>query len=62
MSDIPDELTLEVSRDREGKRDVLARRISVGAIAVFLALALVNLFGQRPSTTAAEAAPRVCFS
>ena len=55
MSDIPDELTLKVNRDREGKRDVLARRIAVGALTVFLALALVNLFGQRPSTTAAEA-------
>ena len=55
MSDIPDELTLKVSSDREGKRDVLARRIAVGALTVFLALALVNLFGQRPSTTAAEA-------
>ena len=55
MSDIPDELTLKVNRDREGKRDVLARRIAVGVLTVFLALALVNLFGQRPSTTAAEA-------
>ncbi|HKI24161.1 MAG TPA: hypothetical protein VKA24_12160 [Gaiellaceae bacterium] len=55
MSDIPDELTLKFNRDREGKRDVLARRIAVGAITVFLALALLNLFGQRPSTTAAEA-------
>ena len=54
MSDIPDELTLKFNRDREGKRDVLARRIAVGAITVFLALALFNLFGQRPSTTAAE--------
>ena len=55
MSDIPDELTLKVNRDREGKRDVFARRIAVGALTVFLALALVNLFGQRPSTTVAEA-------
>jgi hypothetical protein len=55
VSDIPDELTLKVNCDREGKRDVLARRIAVGAITVFLALALLNLFGQRPSTSAAEA-------
>lgn len=53
MSDIPDELTLKFNRDREGKRDVLARRIAVSAIVVFLALGLLNLFGQRPSTTAA---------
>ncbi|HEV2901893.1 MAG TPA: hypothetical protein VGW30_01395 [Gaiellaceae bacterium] len=54
MADVPDQLVLKVARDREGKRDVLVRRIAVGAIASFLALGLLNLFGQRPSTTTAE--------
>lgn len=55
MADVPDALTLKVNRDREGKRDVLFRRIALGAILVLLALGLVNLFGQRPSTTTADA-------
>ena len=55
MSDIPDQLTLKVSRDREGKRDVVARRLSIAALGVVLALGLVNVFGQRPSTTTAAA-------
>lgn len=54
MADVPDQLVLKVARDREGKRDVLMRRVAVGAIASFLALGLFNLFGQRPSTTTAE--------
>lgn len=54
MADVPDQLVLKVARDREGKRDVLMRRVAVGAIASFLALGLLNLFGQRPSTTTAE--------
>ena len=58
MSDIPDQLTLKVNRDREGKRDVLGRRIALGVLTVLLAAGLLNLFGQRPSTmtAAAEAA------
>jgi hypothetical protein len=58
VSDIPDQLTLKVNRDREGKRDVLARRIMIAALTVVLALGLLNLFGQRPftSTVAADAA------
>ncbi|HKF14690.1 MAG TPA: hypothetical protein VKB13_05620 [Gaiellaceae bacterium] len=55
MADVPDALTLKVNRDREGKRDVLFRRIALGAILVLLALGLANLFGQRPSTTSADA-------
>ena len=54
MADIPDQLTLKVSRDREGKRDILFRRIALSAILVLLALGLLNLFGQRPATTTAE--------
>lgn len=56
MADIPDQLVLKVARDREGRRDVRARRVMVSALLVLLALALLNLFGQRPSTSTAEAA------
>jgi hypothetical protein len=51
VADVPDQLTLKVNRDREGRRDVLVRRAFFAALLVFLALGLVNLFGQRPSTT-----------
>lgn len=54
MTDIPDELTLEVNRDREGKRDILFRRGALSLILVLIALGLLNLFGQRPVATAAE--------
>ena len=50
MSDIPDQLTLKVNRDREGKRDILFRRIALSSILVLLALGLLNVFGQRPAT------------
>ena len=56
MADIPDQLVLKVARDREGKRDVKYRRAAVGVLLVFLGLGLFNLFGQRPATSAAEAA------
>jgi hypothetical protein len=54
VSDVPDQLTLKVNRDREGKRDVLFRRVALGAILVLLALGLLNVFGQRPATLTAE--------
>ena len=54
MADVPDQLVLKVARDREGRRDVIARRIGLSALLVFLALAAFNVFGQRPSTTTAE--------
>ncbi len=53
VSDVPDQLTLKVNRDREGKRDVLFRRIALSSILVLLALGLLNVFGQRPATTSA---------
>jgi hypothetical protein len=55
VAEVPDQLTLNVARDREGKRDVKVRRIMVAALVVFLGLGLFNLFGQRPATTTAEA-------
>lgn len=55
MADIPDQLVLKVARDREGRRDVTARRIALAALLVVLALGLLNIFGQRPATTVADA-------
>lgn len=54
MTDVPDQLVLKVARDREGRRDVLFRRIAFSAIVVLLVLGLLNLFGQRPQTAAVE--------
>jgi hypothetical protein len=54
VADVPDQLVLKVARDREGKRDVTARRIALGALVVVIGLGLFNLFGQRPATTVAE--------
>ena len=55
MADVPDQLVLKIARDREGRRDVIARRIGLSALLVLLALALLNLFGQRPAKTSADA-------
>lgn len=55
MADVPDQLVLKVARDREGRRDVIARRIGLTALLVVLALGLLNVFGQRPSMTTTEA-------
>jgi hypothetical protein len=54
VADVPDQLVLKVARDREGRRDVLFRRIAFTAILVLLVLGLLNLFGQRPSTFSAD--------
>lgn len=54
MADVPDQIVLKIARDREGKRDVVMRRVALAAIVAFLALGLLNLFGQRPSTTTTE--------
>jgi hypothetical protein len=55
VADVPDQLVLEVARDREGRRDVVGRRIAFSVLLVVLALGLLNVFGQRPSTTTAAA-------
>jgi hypothetical protein len=51
VADVPDQIVLSIARDREGKRDVLIRRVAVGFLAAFLALGLLNVFGQRPATS-----------
>jgi hypothetical protein len=55
VADIPDQLVLKIARDREGRRDVLGRRVAVTALVLLIGLGLFNLFGQRPATTVAEA-------
>lgn len=55
MADVPDQLVLKVARDRESRRDIVVRRVAFSALLVVLTLGLLNLFGQRPSTTTAEA-------
>jgi hypothetical protein len=54
VADVPDQIVLKIARDREGRRDVVARRVLFVLLLVLLALGLLNLFGQRPSTTTAE--------
>ena len=55
MANVPDQLVLKVARDREGRRDVIARRICLTALLFVLALGVFNVFGQRPATTTTEA-------
>ena len=55
MAGVPDQLTLRRNRDRESARDIVGRRIGVVLLSGFLALGLLNVFGQRPTTTAAAA-------
>jgi hypothetical protein len=55
VAGVPDQIVLSVARDREGKRDVIFRRVLVSALVLFLGLGLFNLFGQRPATTTTEA-------
>jgi hypothetical protein len=54
VADVPDQIVLSIARDREGKRDVLLRRVALGVLLVFLALGLLNVFGQRPASSTAE--------
>ena len=54
MSDPPEGLSLRRDRDLVGReRRPFARRVLVGVLAVIVVLALLNVFGQRPSTTSA---------
>jgi hypothetical protein len=55
VADVPDQLVLKIARDREGRRDVIARRIGLSALLALLALGVFNLFGQRPAKTSADA-------
>ena len=57
MSDIPDTLVLKRHRDLEGigRSGIWWRRGFVAAIAAIAILALLDVFGQRPSTTTVTA-------
>lgn len=61
MADVPDQLTLKRHRDLVARKDVHFRRVGVGVLALFLALGLANLFGQRPQTVRV-AAPAATLS
>lgn len=54
MASAPDQLTLERNRDLVGmERRPITRRVLLGLVALPLALALLNVFGQRPGTSSA---------
>jgi hypothetical protein len=55
-SRLPDGLTLERNRDLLGRSGhVWYRRALLSVVAVLPVLALLNVFGQRPTTTSAHA-------
>jgi hypothetical protein len=58
VSSAPDSIVLRRHRDLQGRRrDIWARRAILGAIALFCLLGLLNVFGQRPTTTATSTGP-----
>lgn len=55
MASIPDGITLEHNRDLRGpRRSPIYRRLLMLCVAALPILALANVFGQHPSTTAVE--------
>jgi hypothetical protein len=53
---LPDGLTVERNRDLTGRRrHPWYRRVLLGCVAVLPVLALLNVFGQRPTVTLARA-------
>ena len=57
MSDVPDGLTLKRNRDLVGlERHPVTRWILLGLVSIVLVLALVNVFGQHPTTVTGESA------
>jgi hypothetical protein len=56
MADTPDCLTLAQNRDRTGRREVRVRRVLLSLLCLFLLAGLLNVFGQRPSTSEASVA------
>jgi len=58
VSDIPDGIVLRRHRDLVGRAQFAwLRRALLGLLVAFLVLGLLNVFGQRPSTTSAAAPP-----
>jgi hypothetical protein len=58
VTDMPDTLVLERHRDLDGifPGSIWVRRAVLGVLTVFCVLALLNVFGQRPSTVRADVA------
>jgi hypothetical protein len=57
MTAIPDQIVLKRHRDLEGRRDwVWVRRALFAVLALIPLLALLNVFGQHPSTSVASSA------
>jgi hypothetical protein len=57
VADVPDQLTLRHNRDREGAWDLYVRRVAASIILAIIVLGALNVFGQRPETSTATAAP-----
>lgn len=58
MPDTPDTLTLKHHRDLEGREhNPWTRRALLALLCAFLVAGLVNVFGQRPTTSTAAAPP-----
>jgi hypothetical protein len=58
MADIPDRIVLKRHRDLEGRRhQIWWRHTIVAALAVFLVLGLLNVFGQAQDAIHADSAP-----
>jgi hypothetical protein len=55
VADVPDSLTLERNRDH-GRAGVYVRRALLAVLGLFLVAGLLNVFGQRPSTSSASVA------
>jgi hypothetical protein len=56
VADVPDYLTLAHHRDLQGReRQPWLRRTLIGLLAAFLLLGLLNVFGQRPTSSRADA-------
>jgi hypothetical protein len=54
VAGVPDSLTLKTHRDQEGRRGYIwVRRVLLGLLALVPILGLLNLFGQRPTTSSA---------
>jgi hypothetical protein len=55
VASAPDYLTLKRNRDEAGRHEPRFRRIGIAFVSIVLLLGLLNLFGQRPSTSYALA-------
>jgi len=55
VADTPQSLTLRHHRDRPGGAGVWVRRALLGLLGLVLLAGLLNVFGQRPSTSSASA-------